>query len=227
MVLRTMSSVLVAAGLLVTTAAFGQQHNESDRSRSAAPQQNAKGGEGDEQLDQLLVQIAQDPKTAADKLFLLTAAMHNRSEIELAKGVMQKTQNPQVKKTAQSMLQRLEKTQNQLERTAQAIGLQIPPELNRAAVQEVQIVAAMPPDQMDRQYMARAQADNANDASQYQSQAQIAEDPQVRQFSQDQAQGVQERTRNANQTARGLGMSGGEEAQPASGNVSGHRANGH
>ena len=217
------SWVLVAVGSLIATTAWSQEQAGQDQSnRSGASDQSAQAGRhADEQIRQVLMQIAQDPKTAADKLFLLTASLHNNSEMELAKEVMEKSQNPQVKKMAQHMLQQLRKTHEELQKTAQAIGLDLPQELNQAAVQEVQIVAALPADQLDRQYTARAQADNAQDASQYQSEAQIAQDPQVKKFAQEQAQGIQQRTPDANQTARGLGMPGGEEAQPAGGNIPG------
>lgn len=173
----------------------------------------------DDQINHLLAQIAQDPKTAADKLFLLTAAIHNQAEIELARAVVQKSQNEQVKKMAQRMIQELQKTHDQLQQTAQAVGLQLPQTLGRAAVQEVHIVAALPADQVDRQYTAHVQADNAEDASAYQSESQIGQDPQVKRFADDQMQGVRQRSRDANQTAQGIGMQGGEEAQPASGNI--------
>ena len=223
--------------MLTATVALGQQQTAGDQSnrsgasdqnsqgsqqggRAGASDQSAQGGrQADDQIHQILTQIAQDPKTAADKLFLLTAAMHNQAEIELAREVAQKTQNPQVKKMAQNMVQQLQKTHEQIQQTAQAVGLQLPRDLNQAAVQEVQIVAALPADQLDRQYTARAQADNAQDTSQYQSEAQIAQDPQVKRFAQEQAQGMQQRSQDANQTARGLGMAGGEEAQPAGGNI--------
>lgn len=232
--------VATVASLIIVGTAVAQQSGQdqsgrgsaSDQQRqSATPDQSSQSGssnqnaaarqQADEQITRTLAQIAQDPKTAADKLFLLTAALHNQSEIELAREVMQKTQNPQVKKMAQNMIQELQKTRDQLQQTAQAVGLQLPPELGQAAVQEVRIVAALPADQLDRQYTAQAQADNAQDASQYQSEAQIAQDPQVKRFAQQQAEGIQQRSQDANQTAKGIGMPGGEEAQPASGKLPG------
>jgi predicted outer membrane protein len=218
-----------AASLAVGNIAFADQP-AADRadaspaanqsSRSDATDRNAQSErQTDDQINHLLAQIAQDPKTAADKLFILTAAIHNQAEIELARAVLQKSQNEQVRKMAQRMIQELQKTHDQLQQTAQAVGLQLPQTLGQAAVQEVHIVAALPADQLDRQYTAHVQADNAQDASEYQSESQIAQDPQVKRFADDQLRGARQRTRETNEVAQGMGMQGGDEAQPASGNI--------
>jgi predicted outer membrane protein len=234
---KTSAVVTAAAGILIGGAVLAQQAGQdrsngsgaSDRqSRSGTSDQSGRSGQSaqsgrqaDEQISQVLAQIAQDPKTAADKLFLLTTALHNQAELDLAKEVAQKSQNPQVKQMAQRMTQELQRTHDQIRQTAQAVGLQLPDVLGQAQVQEVNIVAALPADQLDRQYTAQAQMDNAQDLSQYQSEAQIARDPQVKRFAQDQIRGTQQRSQEANQTARGMGMPGGEEAQPAGGAIRG------
>jgi predicted outer membrane protein len=222
---KTSLSLAVTAGLALGGAVFAQQ--QSDRSRQpsgqAQGQRDQQGQQGQQQADpqqainQVLAQIAQDPKTAADKLFVLTATLHNQSEIALAKEVLTKTQNDKVKQMAQQMLKNLEQTHEQLVSTARAIGLDIPQELARAAVAEVNIVAALPADQIDQQYTAAVQADNAEDLSQFQSQAQIAQDPRVRRMAQDQVARVQRRSQDGNDVARGLNMPSGSggEAQPA------------
>ena len=225
MMSRKTTVVLAATASLVIGAATVAQQSGQGRSGSS-DQGRQRGRQIDQQISQLLDQIAQDPKTAADKLFLLNAAIHTQAEIELAREVAQKSQNEQVKKMAQNLVQQLKQTNDQLQQTARSLGLQLPQELAQAAVQEVQIVAALPGDQIDRQYTAQVQADNAQDVSQYQSESQIAQDPQVKRFAQDQVRGAQQRTRDANQTAEGMGMRGGEEAQPAAGTVKGNAGGG-
>ena len=224
MISRQRSMVLAAiASMVIGGAAAIAQQSARDRDNGAGSsgQRAQADRQSDDQISQILAQIARDPKTAADKLFLLTAALHNQAEIELAKEVAQKSQHPQVKQMAQRMIQDLQRTHDQIRQTAQAVGLQLPESLGQAAVQEVRIVAALPADQLDRQYTAQAQADNAGDLSQYQSEAQIAQDAQVKRFAQDQVAGIQERSRDANQTAQGMGMPGGNEAQPAGGTIRG------
>src|SRR2546421_12709066 len=134
---RKMTCVLTAAaGIALGSVAFAADPADRDRPAAAGQpqqqdrQQNAgQQNDAQQQINQLLAQIAADPKTAADKLFILTAALHNQSEIELARQIAGKTQNEQVKKMAQQMLQSLQKTHDQLQQTARAIGLQIPQEL--------------------------------------------------------------------------------------------------
>jgi hypothetical protein len=204
MSLRTTSFALAAAaGIALGSAAFADQPQQSGQQQQQ--QQGNRQADAQQQIDQLLAQIAADPKTAADKLFILTAALHNQSEIALAREVLEKSQ----------------KTHEQLQQTAQAIGLPLPQELAQAAVQEVHIVAALPADQLDQQYTAHAQADNAQDVSDYQSHATIAQDPQVRRFAKQQAAEAQQRSQSTDQTARGMGMPGGGEAQPAGAAIKG------
>jgi putative membrane protein len=220
--LRTTSFALVsAAALAIGSAAFAADPPAQPGEPQQPQQPQGNQADPQQQINQLLVQIAADPKTAADKLFVLTAALHNQSEIALAKEALQKSQNDQVKKMAKHMIDSLQKTHEKIQQTAQAIGLPLPQELAQAAVHEVSIVAALPADQFDRQYTAHAQSDNAEDLSDYQSQAEIAQDPQVRRFAKDQADEVRQRSQDTNQTARGMNMPGTGEAQPAGAAIKG------
>ncbi len=172
-----------AAGCLaVGSVALAQQAGQPGQGQSGQADQAGQAGQAGQggqqrsaaaqaKIDQLMAEIAKDPKTAADKLFILTAALQTKSEMELAKQVAQKSQNDAVKKMAQQMAQSLEQQWQQLQQTAQAIGLELPQELARAEVAAVEIVAALPADQIDQQYLSRAQADNAQDLSRYHSQA--------------------------------------------------------
>jgi predicted outer membrane protein len=232
MTLRKTIMVLTAAtGLAFGSVASAQQQpterpaeRPTDQGQSGqAGQQRQQQADAQAQINRLLAKIAEDPKTAADKLFLLTAALQNQSEIALAREVANKSQNELVKQMAQQMVRSLEQTQQQLMQTAQAVGIEIPRELTQAAVAEVQIVAALPADQIDKAYTAAAQADNAQDLSTYQSQAQIAQDPQVKRFAEQQVPTIQQRSQSANQTAQGMGMPSGSggEARPAGGRMKG------
>jgi len=232
---KTSLALVVTTSLAFGGVAFSQP---SDTNRPAAggqardPGQNRPGdqagrqADAQRQIDPLLAQIAAEPKTAADKLFILTAALHTQSELQLAKEVQQKTQNEQVKKMAQQMIDSLQKTHEQLQQVAQALGLQIPQTLAQAAVQEVNIVAALPADQLDKQYTAAVQADNAQDLSQYESQASIAQDQRVRDYANGQVPAIRQRTQGANDVARGMDMPGHGDAQPAGATIKGKGGNG-
>jgi putative membrane protein len=228
---RNVTSAFAAVVSLAIGSASLAQPAQNDR--NGAPQQqpsnreqNTRGQQAQtdaqDEIDNLLDQIAADPKTSADKLFILTAALHTQSELQMAKEVAAKTQNPQVKKLADQMIDHLSKTNEKIQQTAQAVGLQLPTQLAQAAVQEVHIIAALPADQLDKQYTARVQSNNAEDQSRYQSQAQIAQDQRVRQFARDQASGMQQQSADANQAAQSLEMSNSGEARPAGANIPGN-----
>ena len=208
------------------------QQGTSDQARQAG--QSSRRGQGDQQgrgqagqsqpadrqIEQILSKIAEDPNTAADKVFLLTAVLNNQVQIQLAQQVMQKTQNDNVKRLAQRMVQELSKEDQDLRQVAQSMGIQIPEGLARADALEVDIVVALPQDQMDKAYTAAVKADGASDMSSFQSEGQIAQNPRVRQIAQDQYRSQQGRSQQAMQTAQGLGMQGGD-AQPAGARLQG------
>jgi predicted outer membrane protein len=226
MILRKTSLILAAAATL----ALGRATFADPPDRPAAPPapgqpqaqpDGQRQGDAQQQINDLLAQIAADPKTAPDKLFVLTAALHNNSELQLARAIEKKTQNEHVKKLAQQMIDSLQKTHEQIQQTAQAIGLPIPQELAKAEVEAVGIVAALPEDQLDQQYTSHVQSDNAQDLSEARSEEQIAQDPRVRKFAHDEVPQIEQRTQEGDQTAQAMGMPGGNEAQPAAGKIKG------
>lgn len=218
-ILATAASLGIAAPLFAQQAEGGHANSAAPADQASQSESSQRAQETDQQINKLLVDIAQDPKTASDKLFILTAAIHNQSEIELAKAVAQRTKNDQVRQMAERLIQRLQKTNDQLQKTAQALGMPLPQGLGQLPVKEVAIVSSLPEDQLDRGYTARVQADNAQDASQYQSESQIAQNPQVKQFAQDEQQGMRDREQDADQTAQGIGMQRQGEAQPAANTI--------
>jgi predicted outer membrane protein len=254
--LRT-SWVLVAfAGLIVATAAWAQQAGANrqnqlapagggqaqpgadrqpgqPRQPGAAGQPGQPGAQGqdavpaDKAIADALRKIAEDPKTAADKVFVLTTVLDNQADIALARQIMEKSQNEQVKRLAQQRIEQLTKEDQQLRQVAQQLGLQIPQGIAAADAMEIEIVAALPADELDQAYTAHVQAENASDVSAYQSEAQIARDPQLKQLAQQQLRGQQMRSQQTDTMARGMGMPAGSgEAQPAGGRERGSGAGG-
>lgn len=187
--------------------------------------QAGRGQAADQQIEQLLSKIAEDPDTAGDKVFLVTAVLNNQVQIQLAQQVMQKTQNDQVKRLAQRMVQELSKEDQDLRQLAQSMGVQIPEGLARADAIEVDIVAALPADQIDKGYVASVEADGANDMSSFQSEGRIGQDQRVRQIAQDEYRTQQARSQEATQTAQALGRRGGNDAQPAGAELRGNGGN--
>jgi putative membrane protein len=202
----------------------GQAGQAGKERQGQAGQQGA--ADPQETINRLMAEIAKDPDTAADKLFILTAALHNQAELELARKVMKVSKNDQVRQMAQQIIQEREKATQQLQQVAKAVGLELPEELAQAAVAEIEIVAALPADQLDQQYAARQQAANARDMSSYHSAAELARNPQVKKLASDQVPMIERRGQRADATARAVGVRGPEgsgEAQPAAERQQGER----
>lgn len=104
-----------AAGLAVGSLALARdaqsnapqgpaQSAEAAAARDDQGANRARQGDPQAEIDATLAKIAEDPKTAGDKLFVLTAALQTQSQIALAKAAAEKSQSPQVKQLAQQML---------------------------------------------------------------------------------------------------------------------------
>ena len=227
-ILPSVATIVVAIAFGSGAIAFAQAAGDASNAAGAAADQSGQSDfqADDQQIDAVVQQIAQDPKTAEDKMFLLTTVLNNRAEIDLAQKVMQKTQNPQIKQAAQKLIDQLQRENQELTQTAKAVGLQIPPGLHQAQVAEVNIVAQLPADQLDKAYTADQQAQNASDQSSYQSEASIGQDPQVKQLAERQLQAQQQRSQDWNQSATSMGMpsTGGGGASASSGSSSGGQA---
>jgi len=178
------------------------------------------GQQADQQILQQLSQIQQDPNTAADKLFVLMAAVDNQCEIQLAQQAQQKAQSPQVKQLAQQIVQDHQSAQQQLQQTAQALRLQLPQGIQSIEQQKIQIMASLPSDQFDKQFVSHNQAAHAKAVTKYQAVSQLAQNDQVKQYASQTLPRLQHHFQQANAAAAAVGLpSAGSEAQPASGQI--------
>jgi putative membrane protein len=229
---RTNTIVAAAAGMIFSTGGFalaqaqsGSQSGQTGSSMRDMSSRDASGSSADRQINQELRQIAQDPKTAADKLFVLHAAMGNRFETELARQAEQKAQNSQVKQVAQRILQDHQKAEQQLQQVAQQLGLQLPTSLPEDKQQEIQILASLPTDQFEKEYISKMQADHAKDVIAYRNCGQNAQNSQVKSYATQQLPVLQQHESHVNQAAVALGLPSAGEAIPASGRMQGSSGN--
>jgi predicted outer membrane protein len=175
----------------------------------------------DEQ-DTQLRQFAQDPKTAADKMFVLHAGMGNQFEIELAKAVQQKAQNAQVKQLAQHIADDHQKANEQLQRVAQQLSVRIPQTLPDEKREMIQILTSLPVDEMEKHFTTAMQADHASELIKYRACAQMSQNQAIKEYAQQQLPALSQHYDQSQQTAVALGLpSGGQEAMPASGRIPG------
>jgi len=188
----------------------------------------AQQGRGGAQLptrddeDTQLRQFAQDPKTAADKMFVLHAAMGNQYETELARQVQQKAQNQQVKQLAQHIIDDHQKANEQLQRVAQQLDVRIPQQLPDEKRAKIQLFTSLPEEQLDKQYITAMQADHASDLIKYRATAQTAQNQAVKDYAQQQLPALSMHYDQSQQAGVALGLpGGGPDAIPASGRIQG------
>lgn len=241
---RTSTVLSMAAGVLfsggVVLAQQGQQgtnRNQPGQNTGLSEQaqragQNMQdtarqmGGQVEQQLQQQLTQIAQDPRTAPDKLFILHAAMGNQMEIELARQAQQKAQNQQVKQLAQQIIQDHEKASQQLRQIAQQLDVDLPQSLPQHKQQEMRILTSLPAEEFEKHYVAKLQANHAHDLIAYRACGEMSKNPQVRQYAEQQLPALSRHYDHVEQAAVALGLpSGGPEAIPAAGRIQGQQPN--
>jgi len=204
--------VSLAASLMLCGGALAQQ------------QQNRGGAQlpSRDDTDSQLRQFAQDPKTAADKMFVLHAGIGNQFEIDLARQIQQKAQNSQVKQLAQHILDDHQKANEQLQRVAQQVNVRLPQTLPEEKRDMIQILTSLPPDEMEKHYVTAMQADHAADLIKYRATAQMSQNQGVKEYAQQQLPALSQHYDQTQQAAVALGLpSGGPEAMPASGRIQG------
>lgn len=202
----------------------GQSSAQQGQQSSGAQSEMSGGGQqADQQISQQLEQIKQDPNTAADKLFVLMASLHNQAEIELSKRAQEKAKDEQVKQIAQKMEQDHNQANQQLQQAAQQLGLQLPQSLPKMKQEQIEIMAALPDDQFDKHYIAHLQAAHAMDLSKYAAVSQLSQNDQVKQYVQQQLPILLQHHQSVQQSAQALGLpgGGGSEAVPAGGRMPG------
>lgn len=240
---RTTSIVTTAAALVFSTSmAFSQaqsgsgtRENGLNQTPSGQSSQSAAGSapmagssrmqsgqDVDQQVSQQLREIARDPKTASDKLFVLEAAMGNQWEIEFGRLAQQKGQNSQVKQLAQQIVQDHQKANDQLKQTAQSLNVQLPQGLPEDKQQKLQVFGSLSPEDFDKCYVTMMQADHAKDLIEYRAHAMDSKDQGVKSYAQQQLPALAMHRDHTMQAAMALGLpASGPDAIPASGRIEG------
>ncbi|MCY0915078.1 DUF4142 domain-containing protein [Massilia antarctica] len=93
---------------------------------------------------------------SADRKIVTDLAMANMAEIEVARTAQGKSQDDQVKKYAQQMIDDHTKALNEVQQLAQTKGITLPATLDRAHKAKADKLAALSGDAFDRAYMAQA-----------------------------------------------------------------------
>jgi putative membrane protein len=191
--------------------------DSADRAVQAGSQQQSQqqGQQADQQIMRALQQIQQSPEQAGDKLFVLCAAIDNQYEIMLSQQAAQKAQNPEVKKLAQMIMQDHQQATQQLQKVAQQMQMQVPQGLPSLKQQEIQIIASLPSDQFDKQYVAKMHESHAKDVAAFGGQMSLARSQELKQFVAQTLPKLQQHQQHVQRTAQAIGLTqqGGDAVQ--------------
>lgn len=224
----TMAASLMISGLALAQDRTGNAGQPGQPGRTGQPGAYGQPGQtdtgmrqSDGQFEQYLRSWSQDPKTAADKLFVWHAAMGNQMEIELARQAQQKAKNQEVKQVAQRIMQDHQRANEQLRQVAQQFDIQLPSSLPAVKQQEIQLFTSLPEDQFEKHYIAMMQADHAKAIVKYRAVAELSQNDQVKQYARQQLPTLSQHSEHVNQAAVALGLPSSSEAVPAAGHIPG------
>lgn len=139
-------------------------------------------GQADMQMASALRQIAQQPETAADKLFVLDAAGMDMFEVAFAQLAEQKAQDPQVKALARMIIQDHQQSAQQLMQWGQQQNLSLPTGLPAAKQMKLAVYRAMPTEQFETCYVVENKASHAKAITSYRDHAKTVKDEGLRQY---------------------------------------------
>ena len=192
-----------------TGAAGGQTAHPSGAAGAYGAQPaRAAGGA----MEQQLQQIAQDPNTAADKLFVLKAGHESLMCQAIAQQVASKAQNPEVKKLAQQHVQDEQQCQQKLQSVAQSLQVQLPQQISPKEQQIVQILSSIPADQLEKHFVAGAHVESTKNILALQSCAQLSQNDAIKKFAQEALPMLQQQHQQSMAVAQQLGIPTGMEA---------------
>lgn len=148
-----MAALIALSAIAVATAQTTQSQSSTGQTSSqpATPMQST-----DPQSTQTKPATSGSTLNAADQRMLKTMALNNMAEIEAARMAQTKTQSEDVKSFAQRMIDDHTKALDDVRQLAQAKGVSLPTELDRASKRKAAKLAALSGDAFNRAYMGQA-----------------------------------------------------------------------
>ena len=216
MTCRTHLALAAAAALALGSFSIAQQRDTGAGAAPAAPtagagaQSQQQGGAAEQQAIQQFQQIAQDPNTAADKLFVVCAAHESLMCQQVSQQVAAKAQNNDVKQLAQQHVQDEQQTQQRLQTLAQSLQVQLPRQISPVEQQIIQVFSSIPADQLEKHFVSGVNAESAKNIVALQSCAQLSQNDAIKRFAQEQLATAQQQRQQAIAAAQKLGIPTGE-----------------
>ena len=184
---RTAAVLSAAVTLALGTVAFGQgapQHTAMDPQNGPAAQQGEIGGrtvgvrneamanmapnmEADKSINMQLMKFTTMADNAGDQHFALKAGCGNMEEVEFSKVVAEKATDPKVKELAQMMVKEHGMAQDKLKPIGEKLGVMYPTALPSMKQNELNFLAAMSPEKMQKAYLGMMKAAHVMTVSEY------------------------------------------------------------
>lgn len=140
--------------------------------------------------------------STSDANFLKEAASGGMMEVELGKVAQQKASSEKVKEFGKKMEQDHSKANSDLKQLASDKGVDLPSSLDSKHKSTVDRLSKLSGPDFDRQYMNNMVKDHKEDVSKFQSEANKAKDPDVKQFASKTLPTLKEHLQLAESTAK-------------------------
>lgn len=165
--------------------------------------------QGDQQLMQAYQQVASDPTTASDKMFVLEAAMMDMMEIQGAKLAMQKAQSQGTKDVARQLQQDHSQSLQQLQTIAQSMSLTLPTALPSLVQQKMMVKGMLPAQQFEMAYLGSQQESHAKAVTSFAVHQGMVTNPQLKQYISQNLPKIQQHTQHIVQVSQQAGVANG------------------
>jgi putative membrane protein len=139
--------------------------------------------------------------SASDKLFVKKAAQGGMAEVELGKMAADKGSSDDVKKFGQRMVDDHSKANDQLKQIASGKGLTVPDDLNAKDKATKTRLAKLSGAQFDRAYMNDMVKDHVQDVADFNKEAKMGKDPDIKGFASQTLPTLQDHLKNARSVA--------------------------
>jgi putative membrane protein len=172
----TKISLYAVAGLLVSTMAFAQNHPGSTQ----PTQPSTASSTGTPTTDN----SSANPQAMNDQAFVRKALEGGDAEVQLGQLAQQKSQSDDVKQFGQKMVQDHTQLGEQIKPIAKQLGVTEPKGLSKKDKQLLAKLEGLSGQQFDQEYIRAMVRDHRQDLKEFKNEAQMAQDPNVKQAAQ-------------------------------------------
>jgi putative membrane protein len=235
------SSAVLAAAMLVSTAAFGQQSSKDQSGQwrdlqfqSQYGQQRAQSDQGRYQQQQYgqaqQAGAQQGQLSQIDQVFLKSAWEDIQAETQLLQAAKDQSQSQRIKDLAQQMLKDHQTVKQQIQQVAQQNGVKLSDQLSPLKQQQLDAIKSLKGQQFDQQFLSANKAAHLEAVSKYGDVAQLSQNQSIRQLAQTLLPDFRHHLRVVMQASRDEGLPGpmpaGARMGPEQGMKHGHMHHG-